>query len=69
MNEIQAMDTKLFAIVAPIIIINLILIVTALVACFRTEETRGPKWMWALIIIFVNLLGPILFFLMGRRSS
>jgi predicted membrane-bound dolichyl-phosphate-mannose-protein mannosyltransferase len=69
MNEIQAIDTKLFAIVAPIIIINLILIVTALVACFRAEETRGPKWMWALIIIFVNLLGPILFFLMGRRSS
>jgi predicted membrane-bound dolichyl-phosphate-mannose-protein mannosyltransferase len=69
MNEIQALDGKLLAIVAPIIVINLILVITALVACFRAEETRGPKWMWALIIIIVNLLGPVLFFLIGRRSS
>ena len=69
MNAFEALDTKLFAIVAPIIVINLVLIITALVACFRAEETRGPKWMWALIIIFINLLGPILFFLLGRRSS
>jgi len=69
MNEIQALDGKLIAILAPIVVIHLILVVTALVACVRAEETRGPKWMWALIIMLVNLIGPILFFVFGRRSS
>jgi hypothetical protein len=27
------------------------------------------KVVWALIIIFVNLLGPLLYFLVGREES
>jgi len=69
MNEIQALDGTLIAILAPIVVIHLILVITALVACVRAEETRGPKWMWALIIVFVNMVGPILFFVLGRRST
>jgi len=69
MNEIQSLDANVVAILAPVIVIHLILVITALVACVRAEETRGPKWMWALIIIFVNMIGPILFFVIGRRST
>lgn len=60
---------QLLPIVAPIFLIQLVLMVFALALCLRAEQTRGPKWMWALIIIFVNLLGPIAFFLFGRRSE
>jgi hypothetical protein len=56
-------------IIAPIIVIQLILMVVALIMCARTEQTYGPKWLWVLIIIFVNLIGPIAFFIVGRRQE
>lgn len=58
-----------WGIIAPIIVIQLILMVTALVSCIRTKETNGPKWLWILLILFANLLGPILYFVIGRRQS
>ncbi|WP_268238677.1 PLDc N-terminal domain-containing protein [Lentibacillus kapialis] len=32
-------------------------------------KTNGPKWMWALIIIFINIIGPIIYFIFGRRND
>jgi len=58
-----------WAIVAPIAVIQLILMVTALVSCIRQRETNGPKWLWVLLIIFMNLIGPILYFVIGRRQQ
>jgi hypothetical protein len=40
----------------------------ALVDLIRRERTKGPKWLWALIIVFVNLIGPILYFIIGRED-
>jgi hypothetical protein len=57
------------AVVAPLLIIEFLLIVVALVAWFKTEKTNGPKWMWLLIILFITMLGPILFFVIGRRQD
>jgi hypothetical protein len=54
-------------IIAPLLGLQLILILTALTMCFRAEETNGPKWMWALIIICISILGPVAFFIAGRR--
>jgi hypothetical protein len=50
-------------------ILQAILMIAALVSCVRQQETNGPKWMWILIILFVNLLGAILYFLIGRKNS
>lgn len=50
----------------PILAIQLILMIVALVDLARREKTRGPKWLWALIIIFGELLGPIVYFVFGR---
>lgn len=58
-----------WALIAPIIIIGLILVIIALVDLSRTEKTKGPKWMWALIVIFLNLIGPIIYFIVGRRND
>ncbi|SFK22682.1 Phospholipase_D-nuclease N-terminal [Halobacillus dabanensis] len=57
------------AIIAPLLIIQAILIVTALVSLIRTEVTNGPKWMWALIILFISTIGPIAYFIFGRRND
>jgi hypothetical protein len=58
-----------FAILLPILIIQLILLIIAIIDLVRVDKTKGPKWMWALIIIFVNIIGPILYFVIGRRND
>jgi len=50
----------------PILILELILLAVALVDLARRERTRGPKWVWVLIIVFVNIIGPILYLVVGR---
>ena len=52
----------------PILLLQLVLIVVALIDLARRERTRGPKWLWALIIVFVNLIGPIIYFVVGREE-
>jgi len=56
-------------ILAPIFIIQLILIIVAIIDLVKVEKTNGPKWMWALIILFINIIGPILYFVVGRKSN
>jgi len=55
--------------VAPILVLSLILMITALVSCIREEKTNGPKWLWILIILIINLIGPVLYFVVGRRND
>lgn len=54
---------------APLIILEIILVIVGIIAWVKTEETRGPKWMWLLIILLVSLIGPILFFIFGRKDD
>ncbi len=53
----------------PLLILQLILMIAALVDLARREQTRGPKWVWALVILFVNIIGPILYFVAGRQEE
>ncbi|TFB13890.1 transcriptional regulator [Filobacillus milosensis] len=57
----------LILLLLPVLILQLLLLVIAIVDLIRIEETNGPKWMWALIIIFLNIIGPIIYFIIGRR--
>ncbi len=52
----------------PVLIIQLVLIIFALTDLLRREQTRGPKWVWVLVILFVNLVGPIVYLLLGRED-
>ena len=56
-------------ILAPIFIIQLILIIVAIIDLIRIETTNGPKWLWELIILFINIIGPILYFVIGRKRD
>ncbi|MNY41431.1 Negative regulatory protein YxlE [compost metagenome] len=58
-----------WAIVTPLLIVQLLLILVALINCLRAERTNGPKWMWALIIVFISVFGPIAYFVFGRRND
>ncbi|WP_368505386.1 PLD nuclease N-terminal domain-containing protein [Alkalihalophilus sp. As8PL] len=70
MNEIIAeLEQMNLAVILPFFIIQLILMVIALVDWFKIEKTNGPKWMWLFIIVLVNIIGPILYFVIGRRQE
>jgi len=52
----------------PVILIQLGLMAVALVDLIRRERTKGPKWMWAFVIVVVNFIGPILYLVLGREE-
>lgn len=65
------MDLFSLAILAALVLAPLALLVVAFVILLRTPEqqiTFEKKWVWALIIIFVNALGSIIFFVCGRQT-
>lgn len=57
---------KLLPLLIPIVLLQLVLMVVALVDLVRREKTRGPKWLWAIIIVLGELLGPIIYLIVGR---
>lgn len=62
-------QSTLLLILVPIFILQLILLVVALLDLFKRETTNGPKWVWLLVIILINILGPIVYFLWGRTKQ
>ncbi|WP_257009921.1 PLD nuclease N-terminal domain-containing protein [Evansella halocellulosilytica] len=58
-----------WALVAPVFVIQFILMVVAFIDCFKHNKTNGPQWVWILVIVFINFLGPILYFIFGRRND
>jgi hypothetical protein len=62
---------QIIALLAPIIVIQLGLMIAALYDLER-EERRvrgGSKLVWVLIIVFVNVIGPIIYFVAGREEA
>ncbi|OGO15518.1 MAG: transcriptional regulator [Chloroflexi bacterium RBG_13_68_17] len=68
------MDTqeliKLLPLLAPLVLIQLVLLVAGLLDLAKAERrTRGPKWLWAVVILFISILGPVIYFLAGREEA
>ncbi len=61
-------ERDLMLLVLPVILIQLALMIFALVDLVKNPNPNGPKWMWALIIVLINLIGPIVYFVVGRRN-
>ncbi|MBU3155517.1 PLD nuclease N-terminal domain-containing protein [Clostridium estertheticum] len=53
----------------PLIIIQLSLMFFCLLKLSKDNVKYFPKWLWSLIIIFGELLGPIAYLLLGRERS
>lgn len=69
MTGVVQMLTENLPVLLPLMVIQLILMATALISLARTKQTRGPKWMWVLLIIFVNTFGPVAYFIFGRSEE
>ncbi|WP_042477903.1 PLDc N-terminal domain-containing protein [Bacillus ndiopicus] len=58
-----------WALIAPVLVIQFILAIVALVDLKRIHATNGPKWLWVIIILLMGIIGPIAYFIIGRRQS
>ena len=68
MSELETLR-EIFPLLIPILIIQLVLIVAALRDLMRRRTVRGEKWVWVIVIVFLNLLGPILYFTLAREDE
>lgn len=68
MSTTFAEISKYLLLIIPIAILQLALMVVALVDLTKREQTNGPKWMWVLIIVFGELLGSVIYFIVGRKE-
>jgi Phospholipase_D-nuclease N-terminal len=62
---------QIIALLIPIVVVQLGLMIAALVDLERDERRvrGGSKLVWALVIVFVNILGPLLYFVAGREET
>lgn len=51
----------------PIILFNLLLIGVALYDWFKRKELIASQYIWLVTILLLQLLGPILYLVIGRR--
>lgn len=66
----DAMNTGIpWSLIAPLIGLQLILAVVGLISLYKAEATRGPKWLWVIIIVCGNILGSVAYFVIGRKDA
>ncbi|TQS70632.1 PLDc_N domain-containing protein [Ornithinibacillus gellani] len=58
-----------WAAIAPLLVIQGLLILIALIDWLKGKSTNGPRSMWLIFIIFLSMIGPILYFVIGRRQE
>jgi hypothetical protein len=74
-NELSALaiqlSTSLLLILLPLIVIELGLVVFSLVDLFKPERRviGDNKLVWALIIVLVGTIGPVVYLLAGRKQN
>ncbi|MDM5332454.1 PLD nuclease N-terminal domain-containing protein [Ureibacillus composti] len=54
-------------VVLPFVFVALLLIVIALIDLVRNRHTRENVILWAIVILFCNTIGPVLYFTVGRK--
>ena len=58
-----------WALIAPLLIVQAIFAIVALIDIARIHATNGPKWVWVLVVLVINTIGPIVYFIFGRKTS
>ncbi len=68
-NALPNIGTILLLVI-PLVLIQLVLMVICLVDLGRREKVKGlPKWAWAIIIVLGELVGPVVYLIVGRAEE
>ena len=62
---------ELLPLLIPLIVLQLALMAAALYDLTRPERRvkGGNKWVWAFVIVLGELIGPLVYFFLGREDS
>lgn len=70
LNDLKDIDIMAFLpIILPVIAVGALLVLIAFIDLYRHRKIRKNVLVWTFIILFVNILGPILYFVIGRKDS
>ncbi|MBW6463505.1 MAG: PLD nuclease N-terminal domain-containing protein [Firmicutes bacterium] len=54
----------------PLLVFQLLLAAWAIIDLIRRKTVKAlPKWAWALIVLLVNIFGPIIYLVFGRGEE
>lgn len=69
MNNLMILKEYL-PVLLPVMIAELVLAITALVHVLRHPHYKfGNKWIWIPIVLFIQFIGPIVYFMFGRGEE
>lgn len=61
---------EFFPVLLPIVILEIILMIYALSHVLKHDRYKfGSRTMWILIVIFIQIIGPILYLIIGREEE
>lgn len=61
---------QFIALIIPLVLAELGLLGFALYDLVKRKKVKGGnKWVWGIIIVLVNLIGPILYLILGREEE
>lgn len=64
------MDSDMLLMLAPVLVLQIGLQIYALVDLYKHRGGKPPLgWWWAAVIVVLNLLGPIAYFVAGRKED
>ncbi len=63
------LDRTQIALIIPVIILYLALFLTAIIDLARNWQTRKNPIIWLLVIIFINIFGPVIYLIFGRKED
>ena len=62
--------TNNLALLLPVIILEFILAITALIHVINHPNYRfGNKAIWIIVVLFIQIIGPIFYFIFGRGEE
>ncbi len=64
-----AFTTDLMLMLLPLVIIQVGLAIYCALKIFKEGVENLNKWAWLAICLFINLLGPITFMIIGRKKE
>jgi len=60
---------QLLPLLIPVAILEIGLLVWALLDLIRRKHVKGNKIVWIIVIVLINVIGPIVYFLFGRGEE
>ncbi|MFC6464880.1 PLDc N-terminal domain-containing protein [Marinilactibacillus sp. GCM10026970] len=69
-TEVPTWLLDYWMLLAPIILLQLILMVTALIQVLKQEQFRfGNKVFWIIVVVAIQVVGPIAYFAFGKEDQ